>query len=107
MRPNLTIGRWSALRALQDQPELHHRPFAARELKIEHRNGTMRPASGATLSALRSAGWAVKVAVDWHDDDLPFHVQIDRIAWRITDDGRKAIALCPKEYPGDPVYGGD
>jgi hypothetical protein len=27
--------------------------------------------------------------------------------WQITEAGRKAIAACPDEYPGDPVYGGD
>jgi hypothetical protein len=30
--------------ALKDQPELQHRPFAARELKVMHRGGKRRPA---------------------------------------------------------------
>jgi len=107
MPPHLTIGRWNALKALRKQPELHHRPFAARELKVMHRGGNRRPASGPTLDALRSAGWAEKVNVDLHDNDLPFHVRIDGTAWQITDEGRKAIDACPDEYPGDPVYGKD
>ena len=63
MAPNLTIGRWAALRALQDQPILMRRPFIARELKILCRGNHRRPASGATMDALRKAGWAEKITV--------------------------------------------
>jgi len=71
--PRLTLGRWTALMALKDQPELQHRPFAARELKVMHRGGNRRPASGATLDALRSAGWAEKVATRSAFNDPPSH----------------------------------
>jgi len=105
--PRLTLGRWTALMALKDQPDLHERTFAARELKIMHRGGKRRPASGATMAALRSAGWAEKVRVIATDPDAPFAMPADKTAWQITETGRKAIAACPEEYPGDPAYGRD
>jgi len=107
MPPRLTLGRWTALMALRDQPELQRRPFSARELKVMPRSGKRRPASGATLAALRSAGWAEKITVNVLVSDAPFQTQTDKCRWQITEAGRKAIAACPDEYPGDPVYGGD
>ena len=105
MPPRLTLGRWTALMAIKEQPELHHRPFAARELKVMHRGAKRRPASGATMLTLYVAGWVRKVAVSAPDTDAPFAVLAGDTAWQVTEEGRRAIAACPEEYPGDPVYG--
>jgi hypothetical protein len=104
--PNLTLGRWNALRALKEQPVFLRRPFVARELKITVRGGKRRPASGATMDALRMAGWAEKITVGGPGEGMPFRTGGASTAWRITDAGRAAVAACPDEYPGDPTYGG-
>ena len=104
--PNLTIGRWAALMALKKQPVLLRRPFVARELKIMCRGSHMRPASGATMDALRTAGWAEKIVVGGKGEGMPFRTGGESTCWQITDAGREAVEACPAEFPGDPVYGG-
>jgi len=103
-KPNLTIGRWMALRALSEQPVLLRRPFMARELKVGVRGGKRRPASGATMDALRKAGWAEKVTVGDAGEGMPFRTGGASTCWQITDAGRAAVDACPDEYPGDPAY---
>lgn len=105
--PYLTVVRFHCLRAFARQPSLLRRPFLAKELKVEGRNGVLRPATGPTLFGLEKAGWVRRTIWGLPETGMPFQSGGPISAWELTDAGREAVAACPDTFPGDPVYSGE
>lgn len=105
VKPHLTLKRWECLLALKASPTLQRRPFLAHELKTPGRNGVLRPSTGPTLSGLEKAGWVERAAWGKPGQGMPFRTGGPVNAWQLTYAGRRAVAACPDEFPGEPVYG--
>jgi hypothetical protein len=73
VKPNLTLTRWAALKALKASVALRRRPFLARELIYAGgRRGRMIAATGPTMESLRGAGWIEAVPVCKPGEAMPF-----------------------------------
>jgi hypothetical protein len=101
--PHLTRGRWACLKALKASKVLRSRPFLAKELVTEFR-GKQWPSSGATMHALREAGWVEQISIGGKGEGMPFRTGGPATAWVVTPAGQIAIDACPDTFPGEPVY---
>jgi hypothetical protein len=108
VKPNLTLTRLAALKALKASVALRRRPFLARELIFAGgRRGRMIAATGPTMESLRGAGWIEAVPVCEPGEAMPFRSSGPMMAWQVTEAGHAAIRACPDTFPNGPVCDGD